>query len=67
MMATLYRLDINFPKTINFYMLKIIAHTMSYSATLISPTMYIFSNNFETHTIETIPINKLHTTYTNKG
>ena len=56
LMATLYRLDINFPKTIHFYVFKIVAHTMSYSATLVSPTIYIFSNNFESSSIDVLPI-----------
>ena len=44
LLGTWYRLDRNFPQHIVFYIIKLIAHTMSYANSTINPIIYGFSN-----------------------
>ena len=55
-MSTWYRVDENFPKQKEFFILKLVAHTMSYANSTINPCIYgvqfkIANTNFAANTV----------------
>ena len=48
-LTTWYRLDKNFPQDAGWFILKMIAHTMTYANSSMNPLIYAFSNDSVRH------------------
>ena len=53
-LATWYRLDNDFPQYFSLYVIKLIAHTMSYANSFINPIIYYFANDMYKKSLEGI-------------